>query len=93
MTPRLVHRRRDGLVEIRRARARDLVLTSDAAMLLALLAGWFLLVAILVMSLLFDPPFLAFPAWLVLVFAVEQRRARRPRRVRSPVAPARPSAS
>jgi hypothetical protein len=81
MGPRLIRRRRDGLVEIRRLRARDVVLTADAAVLLGLLAGWFLLTVVLVIALVFDPPFLAVAAWFVLAAAVEHRRARTPRLV------------
>jgi hypothetical protein len=76
MAPRLIRRRRDGLVEIRRARARDLVSTSDTVVLLALLAGFLFFALVLVISLVFDPPFLAIAAWLVLVFAVDARRPR-----------------
>ncbi len=79
MGPRLIRRRRDGLVEIRRARARDLVLHSDAAVLLALLAAWLLLAVVLVMALVFDPPFLALAAWLVVALAVDQRQSRHPK--------------
>jgi hypothetical protein len=79
MAPRLIHRRRDGLVEIRRFRARDVVLSSDAAVLLGLLAAFFFLVVVLVLALVFDPPFLAVAGWLVLAAAVEHRRARAPR--------------
>ena len=81
MGPRLIRRRRDGLMEIRRLRARDIVITSDAAVLLGLLAGWFFLTVFLFMALVFDPPFLAVGAWLILALAVEHRRARTPRLV------------
>jgi hypothetical protein len=93
MIPRLVRRRSDGLVEIRPVRARDVVPASDAAVLLALLAGWLLLAAILVMSLVFDPPFLGLAAWFVLFAAVEQRRARHPRLVQAHATPPPRSAS
>ncbi len=79
MGPRLIHRRRDGLLEIRPTRARDLVLTSDTAVLFCMLAGWCLFAVLLVITLLFDPPFLALAAWLVLSLAVEHRRRRVPR--------------
>jgi hypothetical protein len=84
MAPRLIRRRRDGLVEIRRFRARDILLSRDAAVLLGLLAGWFFLTVVLVLALVFDPPFLAVAAWLVLAAAVEHRRARSPRLVAVP---------
>ena len=76
MRPRIIRRhRRDGLVEIRRARARDLVLTSDAFVLLGMLGGFFFFAVLLVMVLLLDPPFLALALWGVLAAAVEQRSA------------------
>jgi hypothetical protein len=87
MTPRLIRRRRDGLVEIRRVRARDVVLSSDAAVLLGLLAGFFFLTVVLVLALVFDPPFLAVGAWVVVFAAVERRRARSPRLVPVRTAP------
>ena len=40
MLPLLVRRRPDGLVQIRRVRAADVVLTSDTATILALFAGF-----------------------------------------------------
>jgi hypothetical protein len=79
MAPRLIRRRSDGLVEIRRARARDLVLTSDAVVLLGMLAGWLLFTVTLVLSLVFDPPFLLLAGWFILALFVEQRRAPEPR--------------
>ncbi len=92
MAPRLVRRRRDGLVEIRRARARDLVVTSDAMVLLGMLAGWLLFMVVLVMSLVFDPPLLLVAAWFILAAFVEQRRAASPRlataRISPPIGPA-----
>jgi hypothetical protein len=92
MAPRLIRRRRDGLVEIRRARARDLVLTSDAFILLAMLAGFLFFTITLVMSLVFDPPFLLLAGWLVLAVFVEQRhtatRHLAEARVSPPVGPA-----
>jgi hypothetical protein len=97
MGPRRIRRRRDGLVEIRRARARDLVLTSDTAVLCYLLVGFFLFSVILVMTLLFDPPALLVAAWCILYFAVEQRRGSgrtgrtRRRAPRLTVVPAAPS--
>lgn len=75
MAPRLIRRRRDGLVEIRSARARDLVLTSDAMVLLGMLAGWVLFTVTLVLSLVFDPPLLLVAGWFILALFVEQRRA------------------
>ena len=78
MVPSLIRRRRDGLVEIRRARARDVVLSSDAGVLLALFAGFLCLTLFLVMSLVFDPPFLAVLAWLIVALAVDRRQARAP---------------
>ena len=68
-------------------RARDIVLSSDAAVLLGMLAGWFILAVLLVIVLLFDPPFLAVPGWLVLALAVENRAARAPRAVEARVSP------
>lgn len=79
MAPRLIRRRRDGLVEIRRARARDLMLNSDAVVLLAMLAGWLCFTVTLVMSLVFDPAFLLLAGWVVLALFVEQRHAAPPR--------------
>ncbi len=76
MASRLIRRRSDGLVEIRRARARDLVSTSDTLILLCLLAGFVLLTLVLVMSLVFDPAFLAIAGWLVLILFVDARSAR-----------------
>lgn len=78
MAPRLVRRRRDGLVEIRRARARDLVVTSDAMVLLGMLAGWLLFTVTLVMSLVFQPPLLLVAAWFILALFVEHRRGETP---------------
>ncbi len=69
-------RRRDGLVEIRRARARDVVLTFDSFVLLALLAGWFFFSVLLVMTLIFAPAFLGLAAWGVLLLVVDQKRTR-----------------
>ena len=80
MGPRLIRRRRDGLLEIRRTRARDLVLTSDTIVLSCLLVGWFLFAVLLVITLLWDPPFLGHAAWLIAYFAVEQWKRRHPRR-------------
>jgi type IV secretory pathway TrbD component len=81
MGPRLVRRRRDGLFEIRRTRARDLVLTTDTAVLSCMLAGWFLFAVLLVMTLLWDPPFLGLAAWLIASIAVERwKRLHPPRR-------------
>jgi hypothetical protein len=91
MIRRLIRRRRDGLVEIRRARARDLVVANDAIVLAALLAGFFFFAVLLVMTLVFDPPFLAVGGWVVLALAVEQR-ARRPSRL-APVPPSPPPRS
>jgi hypothetical protein len=82
MGPRLIRRRRDGLLEIRRTRARDLVLTSDTAVLSCLLAGWFLFTALLVITLVWDPPLLGLAAWLIAYFAVEQWKRQRPERRR-----------
>jgi type IV secretory pathway TrbD component len=81
MGPRLIRRRRDGLLEIRRTRARDLVLTSDTVVLSCLLAGWFLFAVLLVITLVWDPPLLGLAAWLIAYFAVEQWK-RRPARSR-----------
>jgi hypothetical protein len=92
MAPRVIRRRRDGLVEIRRARARDLVLTSDAMVLLAMLAGWLLFAMTLVLSLVFDPPLLLLAGWCILAVFVDQRRSAAPRlvaaRVPPPIGPA-----
>lgn len=92
MAPRIIRRRRDGLMEIRRARARDLVLTSDAVVLLGMLAGWVMFTVALVMSLVFDPPFLLIGGWFILALFVEHRRAGSPRlataRISPPVGPA-----
>jgi len=92
MAPRLIRRRRDGLVEIRRARARDLVLTSDAMVLLGMLAGWVLFTVTLVMSLVFDPPLLLVALWFIVALFVEHRRAETPRlataRITRPIGPA-----
>lgn len=92
MAPRVIRRRRDGLVEIRRARARDLVVASDAAVLLGMLAGWVLFTVTLVMSLVFDPPLLLVGGWVILAFFVEHRRTATPRlapvRVPPPIGPA-----
>lgn len=76
MGPRLIRRRRDGLVEIRRARARDVVLSSDTAVLFAMLAGWLVFVGVLVFALVFDPPFLALASGGLLFFLLEQRHNR-----------------
>jgi Flp pilus assembly protein TadB len=81
MGPRLLRRRRDGLLEIRRARARDLVSGTDAIVLSCLLAGWLLFVVLLVMTLVFDPPFLALAVWVIASLAIEQHRKRRPARL------------
>ena len=81
-------RRRDGLVEIRRARARDVVLTSDAFVLLGMLGGFFFFAVALVIVLVFDPPFLAVALWGVLAAAVEHRTAaRQPRIVEAHLTP------
>ena len=77
MRPRIIRRRRDGLVEIRRARARDIVLTSDAFVLLGMLGAFFCFAVILVAVLLFDPPVLAVALWAVLAAAVEHRATSR----------------
>lgn len=79
MAPRLIRRRHDGLVEIRQARARDLVPTSDAMVLLGMLAGWLLFTVVLVMSLVFDPPLLFVAGWFILALFVEHRRSGAPR--------------
>lgn len=74
MAPRLIRRRRrDGLVEIRRVRARDLVLSSDSMVLLGMLAGWLLFTVALVLSLVFDPPLLGVAVWAVVAAAVDHR--------------------
>lgn len=90
MAPRLIRRRSDGLVEIRRARARDLLSTSDTIVLLALLAGWFFLTLLLVIALVFEPPILAIAAWLVLMLFVEARRSRPALRLAEAHVPPRP---
>ena len=77
----------DGLVEIRRARARDLVLTSDAVVLLGMLAGWVTFTVALVMSLVFDPPLLLVGGWFILALFVEQRRAAAPRLAAAHISP------
>jgi hypothetical protein len=87
MAPRLIRRRRDGLVEIRRARARDLMLTSDSVVLLGMLAGWILFTVTLVMSLVFDPPLLLVAGWFILALFVEHRRAPAPRLAPAPISP------
>jgi hypothetical protein len=82
MTPRIIRRRRrDGLVEIRRVRARDVVLTSDAFVLLGMLGGFFFFAALLVIVLVFDPPFLAIALWGVVAAAVEHRASQREPRI------------
>lgn len=92
MAPRLIRRRRDGLVEIRRARARDLMLTSDAVLLLGMLGGWLLFTLTLVMALVFNPPLLLVAGWAILAAFVERRRAAHPRlapaRIPGPLGPA-----
>ncbi len=79
-------------MEIRRARARDLVLTSDAMVLLGMLGGWLLFMVTLVMSLVFDPPLLLVAVWFIIALFVEQRRAPPARlvaaRVTPPIGPA-----
>lgn len=85
MAPRLIRRRRDGLVEIRRARARDLVVVSDAMVLLGMLAGWLLFTVTLVMSLVFDPPLLLVALWFIVALFVEHRAEATPRLAAAPV--------
>ncbi len=87
MATLLVRRRHDGLVEIRRARWRDLVLTSDAAVLLGMLAGWLLFVATLVMALVFAPLAIGVAALLVLLFVADGGARSAPRLVEAPVPP------
>lgn len=69
MASRIVRRRPDGLVEIRRRRARDIVVTPDAAVLLALMGGWLLFVAVLVVTLVISPILLAMTGGFVLLGA------------------------
>lgn len=69
MASRIVRRRPDGLVEIRRRRPRDVVATPDAAVLLALMAGWLLFVAVLVVTLVTSPILLAMTGGFVLLGA------------------------
>lgn len=87
MAPRLIRRRRDGLVEIRRARARDLVLSSDSMVLLGMLAGWLLFTVALVLSLVFDPPLLGVAVWAVLAVAVDHRPRAQPTLATAHVSP------
>lgn len=87
MAPRLIRRRRDGLVEIRRARARDVVLSSDSMVLLGMLGGWLLFAVALVMSLVFDPPLLGVAAWAILAAAVDHRPRAEPRLATAPTSP------
>jgi hypothetical protein len=60
--------------------------------LLFLLGGWALFTVTLVMSLVFDPAFLAIAVWAVFAVAVDQRRAAAPRlaaaRSSPPIGPA-----
>jgi hypothetical protein len=86
MLPLLVRRRPDGLMQIRRLRAADVVLSSDTATILALFAGFVLFAFLLFLTLVFDPPFLGVGAWAILLAAVESRRARPLRLVKQPVA-------
>jgi hypothetical protein len=55
------------------------MLTSDAMVLLGMLAGWVLFTVTLVMSLVFDPPLLFVALWFIVAMFVEQRRAEAPR--------------
>ena len=82
MRPRIIRRRRrDGLVEIRRARARDVVVTSDAFVLLGMLGGFFFFAVLLFVVLVFDPPVLAVALWAIVAAAVEHRTSTRDTRV------------
>lgn len=75
-------------MEIRRARALDVVLTSDAFVLLGMLGGFCCFAALLVIALVFDPPVLAVAVWAVVAAAVEHRTAERtPDPVPAPVSP------
>lgn len=69
MVSRIVRRRPDGLVEIRRRRARDVVATPDAAVLLALMIGWVLFAVTLVVTLVTSPILLAMTGGFVLLGA------------------------
>lgn len=79
-------------MEIRQARARDLMPASDTVVLLGMLAGWLLFTVTLVMSLVFDPPLLLVGGWFILALFVEHRRAVAPRlapvRMPPPLGPA-----
>jgi hypothetical protein len=69
MASRIVRRRPDGLVEIRRRRARDVVATPDAAVLLALMGGWLIFSVALVVTLVTSPILLAMTGGFVLLGA------------------------
>lgn len=64
---RVARRRPDGLMEIRRRRARDVVATADAAVLLALMAGWLAFSALLIVTLITSPILLAMTGGFVLL--------------------------
>lgn len=65
MVTRKLVRRQDGLIEIRRRRAIDLVATPDSVVLLALLGAWALFTSGLVVSLVVAPVVLAMSAVFV----------------------------
>jgi len=69
MVSRIVRRRPDGLVEIRRRRARDVVATPDAVVLLALMGAFLLFCAALVVTLVTSPILLAMTGGFVLLGA------------------------
>jgi len=69
MLPLLVRRRPDGLMQIRRLRAADVVLSSDTATILALFAGFVFFAILLFLTLVFDPPFLGVGAWAIRAHA------------------------
>ena len=72
----LVLRRPDGLVEIRRTPASDALPASDAAVRLALFDGFATFAFLLVLALVFRPPFLALGAWALVATGVESLCAR-----------------
>jgi hypothetical protein len=85
MAPPLIRRRRaDGIVEIRPRRARDLVASPDAAVLLGLLALFLLFAAALVATLVASPILVGVAIAFVLATACADALARAREPVRAP---------
>ena len=76
MAPLLVRRRPDGVTQIRRLRASDVVLTADTKTLFMLFGGFVTFTVLLFMTLVFDPPLLAVGLWAIVAVAVDMGRFR-----------------